>query len=380
MAYRATYILFLLTLWMHGPAGAQNQPVQNQPWAGVGLEVNGIAGKVYKHESKFTLPIPSLTTGADVNLMMHTYGRKAWQQRRHYPTIGLGLAYINYGIDSIYGQCVGLYPNITLPLIRGRYVEWTLRLGDGIGYVSRHFSRTTPVDTINVAIGSHINDFAMVMTDIRYRHDLHWEFEAGLNITHISDASYRKPNLGINMTGMHAGIRYFPVTSRPVKLVHAQPDPASRWLVQGRVSMAYVSSYTPGGPLYPVYLASGYVSRRWWGRNKVFAGADYAWYQSIYSWLRNNELYPGHERAHSYKTAVFAGNEFLFGRLGVVFQLGYYLQPSAINPSPFYEKAGGHLYLVQKEHGPLKELFISAFLKAHETVAELGELGVGVGF
>ncbi len=355
---------------------AQEMPT----WSGFGVETNLITGKVIKHEHKFTLPIPALTTGFEMNFVLKTNGEKAWQQRRNYPTIGIGAAYINYGIDSVYGRCLGLYPNITLPLISGKKLQWTIRLGDGIGYVTKHYQRTNYVDTINVAIGSHINDFAFFVTDLRYHFNNHWDLQAGANITHISDASYHKPNLGINMTGIHLGLRYFPVTSRPAQIERQLTPLRNRWLIQVRASMAYISSYTPGGPLYPVYIASGYASRRWWSKNKVFAGLDYAYYQSIYSWLRNNEKYPGQEKQHSYKSAVIAGNEFLIGRVGVVFQLGYYLQQSAIPVSPVYEKIGGHYYVVQKEHGPIKELFLSAFLKSHETVAELGEVGVGFGF
>jgi hypothetical protein len=372
--YIQCLILLTIALWIG------SSKARGQSWSGSGVEVNAIAGKVYKHEKKFTLPIPALTTGLDVNMVQHTYGKKAWHQRRKYPVLGIGIAYINYGMDDVYGQCFGFYPNITLPLFSSKKIEWTLRLGDGIGYVTKEYRRVAPADTINVAIGSHINDFGMFMTDLRYHCNQHWDMQIGANITHISDASYHKPNLGINMTGVHFGVSYFPVTSKPEHIIRDQKPLSNRWLVQARLSMAYISSYTSGGPLYPVYIASGYVSRRWISKNKVFAGLDRAYYQSIYSYLRNNELERGHERQNSYKSAVFAGNEFLLGRLGVVFQVGYYLQESALKTSPFYEKIGAHYYLLQKEHGPVKELFLSAFLKTHETVAELGEIGVGFGF
>ena len=370
-------ILFAAILWQNAFTGLAQDV---QPWSGFGIEANAIGGKVYKHETKFTLPIPAVTTGMDINLLQHTYGKKDWQQRRKYPTIGLAFAYINYGIDSIYGHCFGLYPSITLPLISGKKLQWTLRMGDGIGYVTRDYHRTTPVDTINVAIGSHINDFAMIMTDLRYHISRHWAAQLGANITHISDGSYHKPNLGINMIGAHLGVTYYPVTARPPRLERKLEPLKNRWLVQARMSMAYTSAYTSGGPLYPVYIASGFVSRRWISRNKMFAGLDYAYYPSVYAYLRNNQLDPGQEREHSYKTAVFAGNEFLLGRVGVVLQLGYYLKQAAIRNDPFYEKIGGHFYIVQKEHGPIKEFFLSVFLKTHETVAELGEIGLGFGF
>ena len=350
------------------------------PWSGFGIEVNPMVEKVYKHEAKFTVPLPALTTGVDVNLMLHTYGKMAWEQRRRYPTIGLGITYINYGIDSIYGRCLGVYPNIELPLIRGKNLEWTLRLGDGIGYVTRHYSRTDPVDTLNVAIGSHINDFFSFNMDLRYHLNKHWDIQLGGNFNHISDASYHKPNLGVNTYGAHIGIRYFPVTSRPPRIERKLEPLKNRWLFQARMGLAFVSSETPGGPLYPVYLASGYVSRRWLSKNKAFIGMDYSYHTDIYAFLRNNEIFTGNEASHSYKSAIFFGNEFMLGRVGAVLQVGVYTHQAALKQDPYYEKIGGNYYLIQKEHGPLKELFLSAFLLTHKIVAELGEIGIGVGF
>jgi len=351
-----------------------------QPWSGFGIEATTTAGKVIKHEAKFTLPIPELSTGLDINLLLQTYGKKEWEQRRHYPLIGLAFGYVNYGIDSIYGRCFSMYPNIIVPIISGKKLTWDLRMGDGIGYVTKTYHRTAPVDTINVAIGSHINDFARFMTDLRYHINNHWDVQVDGNITHISDGSFHKPNLGINMIGAGIGVRYSPVTSRPPHIVRDLKPLKNRWLVEFRGTMAYVSSYTPGGPLYPVYLATGYVSRRWHSKNKFFGGIDYSYHENIYAYLRNNSLEPGHEAQNSYKSAVIAGNEFLLGRLGIVLQAGVYLRQAYIKQDPIYEKIGGNYYFVQKEHGPIKEFFLCVYVKTDLSVAELGEAGIGIGF
>jgi hypothetical protein len=146
------------------------------------------------------------------------------------------------------------------------------------------------------------------------------------------------------------------------------------------MGIAYVSANAPGGPLYPVYVGTGYVSRRWLSKNKMFAGMDYSYHKDIYSFLRNNGFYPGTEAQHSYKSAVIIGNEFLLGRVGAVLQVGVYIKQAALKQDPYYEKIGGNYYLVKKERGPVKELFLSAFLKTHKIVAEFGEVGIGVGF
>ncbi len=368
--------VILLPLMVIGQESQQVLP----PWSGFGIEVNPFIGRVFKHEAKFKLPIPDLSTGLDINLTLHTYGKKAWQQSRNYPTLGLGITYTNYGIDSVYGQCIGVYPNVIIKLIKGKNLEWTLKLGDGVGYVTRHFKRTFPVDTLNGAIGSHINDFAFFSTDLRYHINNHWDMQMGAHFTHISDASYDKPNLGVNLYGGHLGFTYFPVTSKPQHIKRTTVPLKNRLLVQARMSMAYVSSEAPGGPLYPVYLASGYVSRRWKNVNKMFAGIDYSYHSDVYAFLRNNEIVPGQERQYSWKSAVFFGNEFLVGRVGVVLQVGIYIKQAYLVQDAYYEKIGGHYYLIQKENGPIKELFISAFLKTHKTIAELGEFGIGFGF
>jgi hypothetical protein len=350
------------------------------PWQGFGIEEDILVAKVIKHEPKFTLPIPALTSGIEVNLISKTYGKKDWEQLRSFPTIGLGFAWINYGIDSIYGKCLGIYPNLTIPLLSGRKLTWSVKLGDGLGYVTKIYSRTPPVDTLNVAIGAHFNDFAMISTDLQYNPGKHWVIQAGALMSHISNATIEKPNLGINIIGLHLGIRYFPVTSRPIHLNRLVLPPKNRWLLQARIGMALVASYTPGGPQYPVYIATAFASRRWLGKNKLFAGADYSYHSDTYAFLRNNGLEPGHEAQNSFKTALLAGNEFLMGRVGISLQAGAYLVQSYIKKDPVYEKGGINYYLVQHEKGPLKELFISALLKTDLTVAEFAEFGIGAGF
>ena len=351
---------------------------------GFGYDMNLFEGKVLKHNSKFTLPIPEHSTGLAMNFIWKTTGKKDWEQRRRYPTIGIGITYTNYGIDSIYGRCFSIYPNMVIPLICGKRLEWTLTIGDGAGYVTGVYSRLKPVDTINIAIGSHLNDYASFMTDLRVHINNHWDVQAGFNFSHISDASYHQPNLGVNLYGSHIGLRYFPATSKPQRITKKLKPLKNRYLLESRFTLAYNQSNAPGGPLYPIYLGTMYVSKRWISKNKFFGGIDYSYHQNIYEFLKNNAnsgfIQPGTEFQHSYKAAVLAGNEFLLGRIGVVLQMGYYIHQALQVQGLYYEKIGGNWYIIQKEHGPIKELFMCAFLKTHLSVAELAEFGFGIGF
>jgi hypothetical protein len=371
-------IIFLLGCCMSASYGGQAQEVP--AFDGMGIETNLMVGKILVHTPKFTSPVPDATTVFDLNVVRQTDGRKSWQQRRHYPVTGVGFTYTNYGIDSIYGRCWSLYLNLQVPIISYKKFEWTIRGGLGLGYVTRKYERLPVWDTLNKAIGSHINGFALASTDLRYRLNAHWDIQLGAQFTHISNAAFRQPNLGINTYGVHVGIRYFPTTAHPSKIEQLLPVLRNRWLLQARLGLAFKETGYTDGPLYPVYLATMYASKRYAGRNKFFAGVDYSYHDGIYAFLRNNEIYPGTEKAHSWKGAVFVGNEFLLGKLGFLLQVGGYFKQAYLKQDAVYEKLGLVFYIVQSEQGLWKELAVSTLLKTHQTQAELVEMGIGVGF
>lgn len=345
-----------------------------------GIEANVMGGKVLKHTTKFSAPVPQLSTAIDVALIKQTRGVQDWEQRRRYPLWGVGLCLTHYGIDSIYGNALGLYPMMQFPIVRGKSVEWTVRAGLGIGYVTQHYSRAPVWDTLNNAIGSSINNFTMIATDIRYRLNAHWRIQAGLNFSHLSNGSMKQPNLGVNMYGGHVGLQYRPAGDEHEQIVKDRPRLRNRVLVQARLGLSFNESGNTDGPIYVGHLASLYASRRYAGKNKLLAGIDYSYHPSIYAFQRNNEINIGRERANSWKSAVFVGHEWLFGRMSVMTQVGYYIKDAVLRHDRFYEKIGYNYYLVRREHGTLKELCLTVLLKTHKADAELVEWGIGVGF
>lgn len=352
----------------------------HEPWSGFGLETNMNAGKIFRHSPKFPKQLPDVATTLELNFIAQTYGTKAWQQRRDFPVVGFGVAYTNYGIDSIYGKCISIYPNLEIPLIKKNKFQWTIRAGFGLGYVTKNYHRYPDFDTVNTAIGSHMNNYSIFATDIRYRINKHVDVQAGFNFSHISNAALRAPNLGINMYGTHVGVRYFPVTNEPKKIIRDLAPLKNRWLIQGRIGLAGKEQAAPDGPLYPIYILTAYASKRYWSKNKLLMGVDYSYHPEIYTFLRNNEVEVGKERANSWRGAVFIGNEFLVGRVGILFQVGVYWHNIYNAENAFYEKLGGNLYLINKETGFLKELYLSMLLKVHLEEAELVEAGLGFGF
>lgn len=369
------FVLLCFFNLLYTPGFAQT----NARGAGAGIETNLIYGKIIKHSKKFLGPVPDRSTAVELNYVWQTFGKKDWHQRRNYPLVGFAFMYTNYGIDSIYGRSFAIYPNLQIPLITGKKLEWTAKVSFGLGYTTGVYERIPVWDTLNTAIGSHFNNFSYFSTDLRYRINDKWDVQIGGNFSHMSNAAFRQPNLGINMYGAHVGLRYFPVSSKPERLERALVPLKNRWLVQARAGISATELSANDGPLYPVYLASVYASKRYHSKNKAFAGVDYSYHEHIYAFLRNNEIAVGKERANSWKSAIFVGDEFLFGRIGVTVQVGVYLKQGMLKQDPYYQKLGANVYLLQNEKGPIKELFASCLLKTHKSTAELVEMGLGIG-
>ena len=366
--------------WVLPQAKAQEIADTASSPVGFGIEVTPLLGKVVKHEKKFTLPIPSVSPALDINFVWQTYGTKDWQQRRGFPVVGVGVTYIDYGIESVYGHFFGVYPNLQVPFLRRDKWEWTLRLGIGAGYVTKKYQTTPPVDTINVAISSHVNGFGNFISDVRYCVNEHWDLQGGLSFMHISNGAYSHPNLGINLFGANLSVRYFPATSKPKPIIRDLPKLSDRWLTQIRFGLAYNQAPIPGTPERANYCYNIYESRRWLSKNKFYAGANYVYKQSVYDFLKYHKIDKGQEQAHAWDGSFFVGNEFLVGSVGLIAEAGVYYRQAYLSFVPYYEKIGGNLYLLKTEKGPIKELFLSGRLLAHGIVAEYAEFGIGTGF
>jgi hypothetical protein len=371
------YALLLVVLFCVLQVHAQDTAHRKSP---VGIEANFLAGRIVKHSAKFTAPVPPLSLAFDLNVAWQSCGTKDWHQRCGYPVTGIGIVYTDYRSNNIFGKCVGVYPNMQVPVIRAKNLEWTFRFGVGAGYVTRKYQRAPTMDTINTAISTHLNAFVLYVTDIRYHLNQHLDVQAGANFTHISNALYREPNLGVNMCGAHIGIRYFPETSRPKPLVRDLPKLKNRWLVEARAGISHKEARAAGNPVEPAYIGALSVSRRFAGKTKLFAGIDAAYHKDVYAFLINYGVEYGREKQHSWDGGFFAGGEYMVGRLGLVAMVGVYYQQTFLDFDPVYQKMGGKYYLWNREKGLAKEFYLTAFLNTHGVVAEYAEFGMGFGF
>jgi hypothetical protein len=370
---------FLCLLWLVFSAGKIHAQDSTQH-KGFGVEANFLAGRIVRHSASFTAPVPRVSVALDVNFIWQSCGKREWNQRRNFPVTGIGFIFTDYRSKNIFGRCIGAYPNLQVPIARNKDVEWTCRLGIGLAYVTKKYGLYPDYDTLNTAVSTNLNAFPVFMTDLRYHVNTHWDIQGGANFTHISNALYREPNLGVNMVGAHLGARYFLYSSKPCKIIRDLPPLSNRWLVDVRGAISHKQARAAGNPVKAAYIGAVSVSRRWRGTNKVFAGVDAAYHKDVYAFLINYGVDYGVEKQNSWDGGVFIGNEFMVGRVGILGIVGVYYNQTFLDFDPIYEKLGVKYYILNKERGFAKELYLSAMLNTHGVVAEYAEFGVGVAF
>ena len=334
-------------------------------------------GKMIKHNERFTGPIPPISTAFQIEYLKQTLGEKKWHSQRNYPIIGAGALFIHYGYPEIYGSVIGVYPLLQIPIVKSNDFEWTAQIGAGIGYVTKHYSIE---NNQNVAIGSHINNVSPFSTDLRWHIDPQWDVELGLSAVHVSNAAFAFPNLGINMWGVRAGARYYFAPRSPIEMAKEQETVSKKLMFSAKGSLAFVEKGFADGPKYPVYTASLWGRYQYNNVQKAILGLEYTYNNATAAFIHSLEEPVGKNGNIPYQVSGFLGNEFLFGRLGVSVQVGYYLKKYQGLNSSFYQRLGGNYYFIQKEQGLFKELFLSLHLKTHQFTAEFCDLGLGFSF
>ncbi len=351
------------------------------PWTGIGVEQNIKWGSMLKHSEKFTGPVSNNVWGYELHLLQQTYGKSIWQQRRNFPLIGLAFNYMNYGYNDIYGSVLGLSPTITLNLLKYKNFSWTFRAGFGLGYVTKYYQRPPAPSQQNAAIGGHLNNVSPLSTDIRWTLNERIALHAGFFFTHVSNASIQIPNLGINTYGAQIGVRYFPLTAQPNRIIRDHVDTwRNQYGVQVRTSVGFKEVGSYGGPRYQSYLLGIQGYKLYQSKNRVYFGAEYQYHQQVYAFHKSNFESKAKARSEAGQLAIHLGHEFIIGRFGIIGQLGYYIKDVEERSIPLYQKIGTQFYIMQRDKGFIKHLYANILLKTHLANAEMAEIGIGMSF
>ena len=258
----------------------------------------------------------------EVDIMTQTTGTRAWQQPSNFPQIGLAFLYGQSGASEYIGHITALLPFMDFHVYERRDITTNLRLALGPAWVEKIFNPETNYQ--NLVIGTHLNLCLNIMVSENIRLFPHASLDLGVSFTHISNGSFKLPNLGLNLPALTAGFRYdlFPEQKRRIRTLPPAKKKINYYLysfVAAKQSLPLESA---------VYLVNVFnlealkdfsrCGRFGGGINMTLdrAGSTEVPYSAIFAWDRS--------KSH-WEAAVYVAYEYVVGDLSFPLQVGYYL-------------------------------------------------------
>ncbi|MEM9820394.1 MAG: acyloxyacyl hydrolase [Bacteroidota bacterium] len=348
---------------------------------GISIESNFHIGQILKHTPKLNFDVDHLSYGFEFNLRNKKYGKKAWHQALNYPVPGVAIFYYRIGESAIFGDAIGIFPNIAFPVIRGKKVDLRFYMGAGIAYLSTHFD---PIDNpTNNAVGSNVNNIAAIKWQMTYRFKPTLRFNTGFSFTHFSNGASQLPNFGINILAYTVGFQYTPKPLVATDFIRHETIPAfKRWGFDLRFDLGFRENIVAGGPRYPVSIASLAGTYRTSLVNRLYLGLEYEFNKSVYvlglhTFTLNSK---SEARRRASRLALFFADELLFGNVGFYAQFSFYLPiDSWLLPFFMYTKAGLRYYFPPIGR-PKTRFYAGIYLKSHKITAEHFSFGFGATF
>jgi Lipid A 3-O-deacylase (PagL) len=342
---------------------------------GAGLQLSVSVGRIVPHSPKFKAAVRGITTSAELNYVQQTDGKARWHHTHRLPTIGLAATYHNFGDPEVFGEALGIMPNIafsTRPHSRKWYTY--VRVGMGLAYLTKPFNALT--NPTNTVIGQNLNNITDIKGGFGFWLSPNTELVASAGITHFSDAAAQLPNLGINVPALSLALRYTPQPIVVYKNNDTPDIPAKRWHAFAQADYGINEQIGDGGPKYFIASTTAGALYDFSERHHFFAGATYEFSESTYHWTAYQ--YPYTDKAvlfdRASRVAIFVGDEFRFGQFAFGIALAGYVKDPKLAPFIIYEKLAARYYFLPKK--TIKP-YINLQLKAHLSVAEYASFGGG---
>lgn len=344
-------------------------------------------------------------------LYRHTQGIQLHYQRsmlrnQYHPNLfrkplyyGTTLNFQSLGSQAA-GYAIGLGFSLFIPVNKSLKTRFTS--GMGVGYLSRPYSLDNPT---NIAIGSHFNG----MMRLGFQRDL-WNgksnngrqsMQLNAGLTHFSNGNWSQPNLGINIPYLSMSYRYQlgNVSSmKGVSLDHSQRiKQLNLEMDKNRTFRSFSRDW--------IWIGGMRIGRRQIeidqeqnfaiGLFELLAERLYSWnelnnnknlrsfsahphfgftvfFDRTYQYTKPNPL-PEYDFQKTTELAFLVGNRYVFGRVGVLTDIGVYVYKPASAKKSFFQ-ALGLSYSVNPKW------ILTARLKVHSSVADYIEWGLGYRF
>lgn len=357
-------IMLLLLLYLSSKA-------QNLPGSDFLISGDGHIGYIISHRNNMGNLIKGHIYGGELNYIFRTDGCKTWQQIHKYPELGVCFLHLYLANPQQLGNMEALYPyaNFRLNKLK-RKASLNLRLGAGLAYLTKAFDRIE--NHQNAAIGSNLNGFVNLRLNTNVMLSQAWRLDAGVGLTHASNAAMSTPNLGLNIVTVNLGLAYAFGNKNCTFRIDSIPKMENKWQPSIIGVFGIKELENPGGSKYLAYGLQANLYRTLNYKNKLGAGIEMAYNNATKKVWEDDSVYTS-TSADIVQGGVKICYAFNMNKLSFPLDFGVYLYKKQAYNGMFFHRIGFR-YLVTKH------LIANVTLLTHWGKADYFEWGVGYQF
>lgn len=317
----------------------------------------------------------------EIKLGWQTTQKHEWARYLSYPSYGVGFYVGTVGDPAIFGRPRGLFSFVNFPITDDRERNvFNIEPSLGLTYLAKAFDKEK--NPHNDAIGARLSVYFSLRFGYNYKINRDLDLEYGVDFTHFSNGRTFTPNHGLNMIGVHIGMKYnynrdqmkvnkdlykldslLPIRYlRPDKLPSYKVD--SPHSVNVYAAAGTVQTDADAGLSRRYTTFSGVMDYQYEINNihQITAGMDYFYDGSL------DQDFPDDSKKWHH-IGVHLGYGFAFYKFTVIGQIGTYLNANPTKSKVFIRPA--------LRYSIGKKTFLQLGLKTNGGAADWVELGVG---
>lgn len=327
-------------------------------------------GAIFPHHSTVSYIMQENILGAELTFSTESKNRHYWESAFRNPRYGVGYSLQRVGNKEVLGNMHAFYGYIDVPFhTPKRNYTFSYQVDFGLGYFTKPYHPYN--NPLNHLISSKLNVYIGFDLVARYKIGKNNELKTALELSHCSNGKTKTPNLGVNMVTLSASWLY---NLQPVKPTPSPDDPID-YKKHYFELVANAGGKRDDNMSELVYFTSSFIADYYYAYSPKYAvgiGGDYFYDASL---EQHQEFFKEGTSKGSMNSQVgiHAGFRVRYNKLYVIGNIGHYLVYDYLRHGKVYSRIGLRYSLIDN-------LFLNFTLKAHNTIADFIEWGIGYRF
>ncbi len=345
-------------------------PLDSLPVKKLFIDFTGHYGFIVAHNPNMDYLIKSHIGAGELDFLLQTNGEKKWERTYKNPEKGIGIFAVDFGNPEQLGQGIAIFPFVNFPLNPNGKFKLYVRSSDGIGYITKPFDRVT--NHKNNIIGTHVNAFVNLRLNTVFYPSKKIRMETGIGLTHFSNGSWAKPNLGINLATINLGISF---QKSEIKSKKNLSDTSSykKYSFTAIAAAGPNETSPPNGKKYGGYTLSFSGWKQVSNKSKFGMGLEFFYDFSNIEDAKRDSAFDTSKSLNNLQAGMKFGYELVIGKISLPLEMGGYLFTKTKLDGLIFHRIGIRYYVN-------KHLIINYPLKTHWATAENLEFGIGYRF